>query len=173
MKNMEKEIVNRVTASPLVSFDLEEYYTAGERVLLDIKDLLFQGMILKEKDFRDFIKTQDWAQYAGKLVAITCTGDAVIPTWAYMLLTVALQPFAGKVFFGNLAELETHLFRDALAGVNWEQYRGAKVVIKGCSKREVPTSAYVELSRRLQPLVVSMMYGEPCSTVPIYKKPKA
>ena len=170
---MEKEIVNRVATSSLVSIDLEEFYTPGERVLLDIRDLLFQGMILKEKDFRDFIKTHNWSEYTGKLVAITCSVDAVIPTWAYMLLAVALQPFAGKVFFGSLVELETHLFRDALAGVDWERYRGAKVVIKGCSKREVPTSAYVEVSRYLQPLVVSMMYGEPCSTVPIYKRSKA
>lgn len=170
---MEKEIVNRVASSALVSIDLEEFYTPGDRVMLDIKDLLFQGMILKEKDFRDFIKAHDWKQYTGKLVAMTCTVDAVIPTWAYMLLTIALQPFAGKVFFGNLDELETHLFRDALASVDWERYRGTKVVIKGCSKREVPTSAYVEVSRYLQPLVVSMMYGEPCSTIPLYKKAKA
>ena len=169
---MEKEIVNRVASSTLVSIDLEGFYTQGERVLIDIKDLLFEGIILKEKDFRDFIKNHDWSQYTGKLVAITCTVDAVIPTWAYMLLTIALQPFAVKIFFGSLADLESYLFQDVLAGVNWEQYRGAKVVIKGCSKLEVPTSAYVAVSRYLQPLVASMMYGEPCSTVPLYKKVK-
>ncbi len=169
---MEKEIVNRVTASTLVSIDLEEFHTPGERVLLDIKDLLFEGIILKEKDFRDFIKTHDWSRYTGKLVAITCTVDAVIPTWAYMLLTIALRPFAAKVFFGSSSELESYLFQETLAGINWEQYRGAKVVIKGCSKLEVPTSAYVMVSSYLQPIVASMMYGEPCSTVPLYKKTK-
>jgi hypothetical protein len=169
---MDKEIVNRVASSGLVSIDLEAWYTPGERVLLDIRDLLFQGMILREKDLREYIRTTDWAQYKGKMVAITCSADAVIPTWAYMLLTVALQPYSHRIFFGSLAQLETQLFQEKLSEVDWEQYRGAKVVIKGCSDQEVPVSAYVEVSRRLQPLVVSMMYGEPCSTVPLYKRPK-
>lgn len=169
---MEKEIVNRVTASTLLSVDLEEFYTPGERVLFDIRNLLFEGIILREKDFREFIKHHEWSQYTGKLVAITCSVDAIIPTWAYMLLSIALQPFAGKIFFGTLQELESRLFHDALSAVDWEKYRGAKVVIKGCSKIEVPTSAYVAVSSYLQPLVASMMYGEPCSTVPLYKKPK-
>jgi len=135
--------------------------------------VLFQGLILKEKDFRDFIKTHDWSQYKDKLVAITCTADAVIPTWAYMLLTISLQPFAAKIFFGSLGEMESHLFHEALAVINWEQYRDAKVVIKGCSKVEVPVSAYVEVTGYLRPLVASMMFGEPCSTVPLYKRSKA
>jgi hypothetical protein len=170
---MEKEIVNRVASSSLISIDLEELYTPGERVLLDIKNSLFQGLILKERDFRDFIQSQDWSGYQGKLVAVTCTVDAVIPTWAYMLLTISLEPFAEKIFFGSLDALESHLFHEALARVNWEQYRNAKVVIKGCSKVAVPTSAYVEATGYLRPLVSSMMFGEPCSTVPLYKRPKA
>jgi len=169
---MEKEIVNRVSSSSLVSIDLEGFYTPGERVLFDMKDCLFEGMILREKDFRDFIKAHNWSQYQGKLVAITSSVEAIIPTWAYMLLSVALQPYAGKVFFGSLSELESHLFQNALLRVDWEQYRDAKVVIKGCSKVEVPASAYVEVTNYLRPLVSSIMYGEPCSTVPLYKRPK-
>jgi len=112
----EKGIVNRVATSSLVSVDLEEFYTVGERVLFDMKECLFQGIILKEKDFRDFIKVHDWSRYRDKFVAITSSVDAIIPTWAYMLLSVSLQPFARKVFFGNLSELESHLFHDALSG---------------------------------------------------------
>ena len=168
----EDEIINRVANSSLITFNLEELYPSGEMAEIDLKTLLFQGLILREKDLRDFIKTHHWQQYRDKNVAVFCSEDAVIPTWAYMLLTVALQPFAGKIFFGGLMELETHLFHEALSGADWERFRGAKVVVKGCSKLEVPVSAYVEVSRRLQPLVVSMMYGEPCSTVPLYKKSK-
>jgi len=169
----EKGIVNRVATSSLVSVDLEEFYTVGERVLFDMKECLFQGIILKEKDFRDFIKAHDWSRYRDKFVAITSSVDAIIPTWAYMLLSVSLQPFARKVFFGNLSELESHLFHDALSGFAWEQYRDAKVVIKGCSKVEVPASAYVEVTNYLRPLAASIMYGEACSTVPLFKRPKA
>jgi Protein of unknown function (DUF2480) len=170
---MENGIVNRVSTSSLITLDLEEFYVAGERVVFDIKDLLFQEMVLKEKDFREFIKGHDWKQYSGKLIAITCSADAVVPTWAFMLLSVALQPFAKKVFFGNLVELESNLFSEALSVVDWNQYRDAKVVIKGCSKIEVPVSAFVEATNRLRPLAVSIMFGEPCSTVPLYKKSKA
>jgi hypothetical protein len=130
-------------------------------------------MILKEKDFRDFIRLHDWSQYTGRLVAITCTAEAVVPTWAYMLLSVALQPFARKVIFGNLSELESLLFRERLSNIDWEQYRDAKVVIKGCSKVEVPASAYVEAIHYLRPLAASIMYGEACSSVPLYKKSKS
>jgi len=169
---MEREIVNRVASSALITFDLEDLYVSGDRVEFDIKDLLHEGLILKEKEFRDFIKSNDWTLYRDKLVAITCSADAIVPTWGYMLLAVALAPYAKTVFFGSLAQLEDRLFEEALGKVDWEKFRGEKVVIKGCSKVEVPPSAYVEVARRLQPLVVSMMYGEPCSTVPLYKKPK-
>ena len=169
----ENEIVNRVATSSLVTVDLEEFYTVGERVSFDMKESLFQGMILKEKDFRDYIKAHDWALYRDKLVAITCSVEAIIPTWAYMLLSVALQPYARKVFFGNLAELESHLFHEAVSAFPWEQYRDAKVVIKGCSKVDVPASAYVEVTNYLRPLAASIMYGEACSTVPLFKRPKA
>ncbi|WP_394996155.1 DUF2480 family protein [Emticicia sp.] len=169
---MEDIIINRVAKSGLVSLDLEDYYHSGERVLYDLKDNLFMGLILKEKDFRDFLKAHDWSQYTEKNVAITCTEDAVIPTWAYMLLAIHLEPFANTIVFGNLQDLEQKLYNDALAKINFEEYTGAKVVVKGCSKVAVPTTAYVEVTRRLKPYAQSIMFGEPCSTVPIYKKPK-
>lgn len=166
----EKEIVNRVTASALITFDLEEYYQPGERVLIDLKERLFQGLILREKDLRDFIKSNDWSFYKDKFVAITCSTDAVIPTWAYMLVAIALKPFAKKVEFGTLEKLEERLFEDALANVNWEQFRNAKIVVKGCSKVNVPASAYVRTVSELQPVAASLMFGEACSTVPLFKR---
>lgn len=169
---MENEIVNRVSQSQLVTFDLEELYTPGERVLLDIKDQLFQGMILKEKDFRDFIKATDWSVYKNKFVAITCSVDAIIPTWAFMLLSIALQPYATKIVFGNIDDLENQIFHDKLSAIDYETYRDTKIVIKGCSKVNVPVAVYVEATNRLKPFAASIMFGEPCSTVPLYKKPK-
>jgi hypothetical protein len=169
---MEETIINRVTKSGLISLDLEDFYHAGERVLYDLKDNLFMGLILKEKDFREFLKTHDWSQYTGKNIAITCTEDAVIPTWAYMLLAIQLEPYAHSIVFGNLQDLEQKLYDEALAKINFEEYAGAKVVVKGCSKVAVPTTAYVEVTRRLRPYAQSIMFGEPCSTVPLYKKPK-
>jgi len=167
---MENEIVNRVSSSQLISFDLEELYTPGERFLFDIKPLLFQQLVLKEKDFRAFIKSHDWSQYEKKYVAITCSADAVVPTWAYMLLGSALQPYAAVVIFGSLLDLEISLFKQALDKIDWEKYSNAKVVIKGCSKVEVPVSAYVEATNRLRAIASSIMFGEPCSTVPVFKK---
>ena len=163
-------IVNRVANSGLVTLDLEDYYHQGERVVYDLKDNLFMGMILKEKDFRAFLKEHDWTQYAGKNVAITCTEDAIIPTWAYMLLTLHLQPYANTVVYGTLQDLDEKLYFDAIATIQPEAYRGAKVVVKGCSKVPVPTAAYVELTRVLTPVVQSLLYGEPCSTVPLFKR---
>ena len=168
-----EEIVNRVAVSGIVSLDLEELYDPGERVLYDIKDNLWQGMILKEKDFREFLKTHDWTQYQGKNVAITCSEDAIVPTWAYMLLAVQLEPYANAIVFGDLNALEDKLFSDAIQKINLSEYEGKRVVVKGCSKVNVPISAYVEISRLLKPIVQSLMFGEPCSTVPLYKKPKS
>jgi len=167
---MENEIINRVSSSQLVTFDLEELYTPGERVLFDIRSLLFQELILREKDFRDFIKTHDWTQYTNKYVAITCSADAVIPTWTYMLLTASLHPYVSLVIFGSLLDLETTLFKNTLNKIDWEKYRDAKVVIKGCSKVEVPVSSYVEVTNHLRPFASSIMFGEPCSTVPVFKR---
>ena len=140
---MEDQIVNRVASSQLVTLNLETLHQPGERILYDIKDLLFQGLILKEKDFREHVRQHDWSQYKDKFVAITCTADAIIPTWAYMLLTVSLQPYARRIFFGTVDEMESTLFHESLQTIDWNQYRNAKVVIKGCSDVHVPASAYV------------------------------
>lgn len=168
--NREDEIINRVANSPLITFDLEQYYHHGERILFDIKDWLFQGMILKEKDFRQSIKEHDWSIYQDKNVAITCSVDAIIPTWAYMLITIQLSPFAHCVVQGDLSALNYALFKEALFAVDPENFRDKKIVIKGCGKHPVPDAAYVEITRLLTPVASSIMYGEPCSTVPLYKK---
>lgn len=167
-----EEITNKVANSGIVNIDLEEYYQDGERVLLDIKPLLFQELILKEKDFREFIKNEDWGKYQNKLVAVTCTNDAIVPTWAFMLISLALEPYAKKIVFGNLEQLETILFEEAINKINFSDYKEARVVIKGCSNKPVPTNAYVKLTAGLKPFAKSIMYGEPCSTVPLYKAKK-
>jgi hypothetical protein len=169
---MDNEIVNRVASSGLVTFDLEEYYQKGERVLIDIKDQLFQGLVLREKDFREFISTHNWHQYEYKFVSITCSSDAIIPVWAYMLLTTALQPYARMISYGSFEHLEEKIFESALARVNWDYFKGRKVVVKGCSKIEIPLSIYIMVTQKLKPVVSSLMFGEPCSTVPLYKAPK-
>ena len=165
-------IINKVQQSGLITIDLEDYFHSGEKVLFDIKDYLYEGIILKEKDFRTFLKDHDWEQYSGKNVAITCSVDAIIPTWAYMLVTVKLQSYANLIVFGSLKDLHAKIFSDAIMHINASDYLQAKVVIKGCGKLEVPVSAYVELTNKLLPAVSSIMYGEPCSTVPVYKQLK-
>ena len=169
---MEKPIVNRVANSSLETLNLEEYYHLGERKFIDLKNNLFEGLILKEKDFRAFIKQHNWSSYQDMNVAIGCTADVVIPTWAFMLLASRLEPFAHLVVFGTMEDLEQALFHQALAQIDLQKYQDAKVIIKGCSGVPVPTYAYVEITRLLRPFASSIMYGEPCSTVPIYKKPK-
>lgn len=166
---MEEEIINRVASSGLITINLEDYYVEGERVVFDIKNYLHEELLLREKDFREFVKTNYWSVYKNKLVAITCSNDAIVATWAYMIIAAALQPFAKKIVFGNTETLETLLFVEALSKLNIEDYRDQRIVIKGCSDKPVPVSAYVELTRLLQPVAKSIMYGEPCSTVPIYK----
>ena len=166
----QNEIVNRVAASPLITFDLDTYYVPGERVVLDIKDQLFQEAILREKDFRLFIKTHDWEQYRGKFVAVYCSVDAIIPAWAYMLVGIALESVAAKVVFGSKESLETELFNSNLQRVDWSSFKDQKVVVKGCSKTAVPHGVFLEIATRLKPFVSSLMFGEPCSTVPLYKR---
>jgi len=167
---LQENIVNRVTGSNLISIDLETYYPQGERVVLDIKGQLFQGLLLREKDFRAYIKATDWSKYQSKYVAIICSEDAIVPTWAYMLLAISLQPFAKKLVFGTLDALEQSLWDDIFFSFPIEEYHSAKVVIKGCSKQPVPVYAFTELARLLTPISASIMYGEPCSTVPLYKR---
>lgn len=167
---MEKEIANRVEQSGLTEINLEDYYPKGDRVVIDVKENLFQGLILKEKDFREFVKNENWSKYKDKFVAITCSADAIVPTWAYMILSTSLQPFAKHLVFGDLKTLETFLFTQALSKINPEDFRDKKIVIKGCGDIPVSESAYVELTRILTPVAKSIMYGEPCSTVPVMKR---
>lgn len=167
---IQENIINKVAQSGLVSLDPASFYPPGERVIYDIKDNLFHGLILREKDFREFVKEHDWTQYQGKNVGITCTADAIVPTWAYMLVANRMAPYAREIVFGDKDTLETVLFEKALSGLDIEQYRNQRIVIKGCGDVEVPASAYVELTKKLSPVVKSLMFGEPCSTVPIYKK---
>ena len=170
MSNEMETIKNKVAESGLESIDLKDFYLEGERVVIDMKDHLFEGLILKEKDFRQFVKTENWAKYKDKFVAITSTADAIIPTWAYMLITSELQPYANRVVCGTPETLEAILFHDAIAAkLKPEQYKDKRVMIKGCGDKEIPASAFVEATNRLKPYVKSIMYGEACSNVPIYK----
>lgn len=167
---IQENIVNKVANSGLVTFNLEDYFHTGERIVYDIKDNLFHGLILREQDFRAFIKEHDWSQYTGKNIAIICSADAIVPTWAYMLLANKMKPYANEVVFGPLETLEAVLFTKALAKIDLSQYADARVVVKGCADISVPVSAYVEITALLTPIAKSIMYGEPCSTVPIFKR---
>ena len=164
------EIINKVAQSGLITFNLQDHYTPGKRTVLDIQEWLFKGLMLKEKEFRESVKAHDWTQYAGECVAIICSADAIVPTWAYMLIATRLQPHTDNFVFGSLSELETELFVRALSKVDFSNYTDAKVVIKGCSEVEVPIAIYVEVTRLLMPFAAKLMYGEPCSTVPLWKK---
>lgn len=163
-------IVNKVAESGLITINLEELYTSGERVLFDLKGWLYEELVLKEKDFREYIKQHDWSSYQHKMVAVTCSADAIVPTWAFMLIATALTPHAQKVVFGNLTTLDEVLFEEKINAMDLSSFQDQRVIIKGCSKVNVPVSAYVRLASKLQPIVKSIMYGEPCSTVPVYKR---
>ncbi len=167
---MQEEIINKVAQSSLITIDLEEWQDSKPQIIYDLKQNLFQELILKEKDFRDFLKNHDWSIYKDKNVAIICSADAIVPTWAYMLLAVYLENVANYFVFGTLEDLEKSLFQRKLASINIDEYKDKKVVIKGCGNIPIPTYAYVELTRLLRPHVTSLMFGEPCSTVPLYKK---
>jgi len=167
---IQENIVNKVAQSGLVSIDLAEIYPAGERIFYDIKDNLFQGLMLREKDFREFVKGHNWEFYQGKHIAVGCSADAIVPTWAYMLLANKMAPFAETVVFGDLATLETILFERQMSKLDFEKYRDERVVVKGCGEIHVPVSAYVDITVKLSAVAKSIMYGEPCSTVPIFKR---
>ncbi|MEK6616287.1 MAG: DUF2480 family protein [Bacteroidota bacterium] len=164
------EIINRVSESGLMEIHPEDFYPKGERVVIDVKENLFQGLILREKEFREFAQNENWSKYKNKFVAVICSADAIVPTWAYMILATSLHPFAKRMVVGDLKTLETLLFIESLSKINPEDFRDKKVVIKGCGNLPVPESAYVELTRILTPVAKSIMYGEPCSTVPVMKK---
>lgn len=168
-----EEIVNKVAKSSLISVDLDEFMSKGEQVLFDLKDVLHEGLILREKDFRAFIKSNDWSSYESKNVGLICSADAIVPIWAYMLLASALQPYANVVVFGDNSELEKALIDQAIERcLESQDFDQAKVVIKGCGDVANKEYAYTQVTNGLLPKVTSLMYGEPCSTVPIFKKRK-
>ncbi|MFT4022405.1 MAG: DUF2480 family protein [Flavihumibacter sp.] len=163
-------IVNKVAESGLITLDLEQYVPAVEVVAFDLKPFLFMELILKEKDFREAMKNHDWNQYAGKAVAVYCSADAVIPAWAYMLVASNLQPLAKTVFLGTVAELDKQLLLEALRNIDLSPFEDQRIVVKGCGDKNIGAPAYLEITRLLRPIAKSIMYGEPCSTVPVYKK---
>lgn len=167
---MADEIINRVAKSKLVTIDLEELYPGGERILLDIKDWLYEGLILREKDFREQVKAHDWTYYRDTFVAVTCSADAIIPSWAFLLVSVSLAPYAKKSVVGDLDLLENLIFEEVIRGIPAEDYRDLPVIIKGCSEKRIPPTAFTLLIAKLLPEVRSLMYGEACSNVPLYKK---
>ncbi|WP_203256166.1 DUF2480 family protein [Hyunsoonleella ulvae] len=167
---MPDEIINRVANSKLVTLDLEDFYPEGKRVLFDIKDWLFEGFVLREKDFRQQVLEFDWSVYEDTYVVLTCSTDAIIPGWAYMLLSINLEPYAKKIIVGNLEQLETSIYQDIITNLDISEYVGKPIIIKGCSNKPVPQNAYIMLSNKLKPVARSIMYGEACSSVPLYKK---
>ncbi|MEZ4809958.1 MAG: DUF2480 family protein [Allomuricauda sp.] len=164
------EIINRVAQSQLITFDLEDYYQKGERKVLDIKDWLHEGMILKEKEFRAHVDQQDWPAYEDTYVALQCSSDAIIPSWAYMLVASKLIPYAKKVVIGNLEDLETSLYQTIVENLDVSNFKDKPVIIKGCSHKPVPENAYLMAITKIQQVAKSVMYGEACSSVPIFKK---
>tara|TARA_R110001606_G_scaffold366254_1_gene521319 strand:- start:307 stop:813 length:507 start_codon:yes stop_codon:yes gene_type:complete len=167
---MSDEIINRVANSKLITLNLEDYYPKGNRVLFDIKDWLFEGFVLREKDFRTQIDKFDWSQFQDTYVALTCSSDAIIPGWAYMLLSIHLEPYAKKIIIGNLETLETSIYQDVLNSLDVSEYKDKPIIIKGCSNKPVPQNAYIMLATKLKPVAKSIMYGEACSSVPLFKK---
>lgn len=167
---MKEDIINRVANSPLVTVDLEDYYPKGNRILFDIKDWLLEGLVLREKDFREQVSQHDWSQYQDTYVALTCSTDAIIPAWAFMLISIHLQPFTKKTIIGDLESLETSIYQDIINNLDVLALQDKPLIIKGCSRKPVPQNAYIMLSNKLKPIAKSIMYGEACSSVPLYKK---
>lgn len=168
----EEEIINRVANSALEVFDLEDYYPKGHRVQLDISQWLLEGLLLREKDFRESLRNHDWMQYQNQYVAVYCSTDAIVPAWAFVLVTLHLAPFAKKTVDGSVEDIDTALYQEILQALDYTVYQDKAVIIKGCSKKPVPMSAYVLAAQKLQPFAKSIMYGEACSAVPLYKKGK-
>ena len=167
---MSEAITNKVSESGLITLDLEQYYPRDKVVLFDLKDYLFMGLILKEKDFREALKNLDWEVYRNKYVGVTCSADAIIPPWAYMLAASYLQPVANDVMMGDEQEVHKTIFTKNIQSINVDEFAGQRVVVKGCGETPIGEFAYMEITKRLRPVVKTIMYGEPCSTVPIFKK---
>ena len=173
INTMSEPIINKVAESGLITIDLEKWYPKEPALVFDMKDHLFMGMILKEKDFREALKNLDWEVYRDKNVAVTCSADAIIPVWAYMLVAAYLQPLAKEMVMGDEKDLHKTLFLKNLAGINVNEYADKRIVIKGCGETPIADYVYMEATKLLRPVAKSIMYGEPCSTVPIFKKSPA
>ncbi|MGO3183940.1 MAG: DUF2480 family protein [Aequorivita sp.] len=167
---MSEEIINRVANSKLVTFNLEDIYPKGERIAFDISSWLLEGIVLREGEFREKAKEHDWGQYQDKFVALFCSTDAIVPGWAYLLLSLHLAPYSKKVTVGSLEELESILFAELLKDLDISEYQDKPIIIKGCAHKPIPQNAYVLLAQKLQPIAKSIMYGEACSSVPLFKK---
>lgn len=169
---MEETFVNKVAESGIITLNLEDYYPKEAVASFDLKDYLFMGLILKEKDYREALKAKDFSEYQGKNVALFCSADAIIPIWAYMLATNYLQPIAKSVVFETPEKINNQLLLNNINGIDASDFADARVVVKGCGELPIGEAAYVAITAKLRPYVKSIMYGEPCSTVPVYKKQK-
>lgn len=167
---MADEILNRVASSKLVVVDLEDYYLEGERFVFDIKDWLYEGFVLREKEFRQSVKNYDWSKHKDQFVALTCSTDAIIPAWAYMLLSLQLEPYTNMTIIGDLETLETSVYQNIINALDLTQFIDKPIIIKGCSNKPVPVNASIMLANKLQAVATSIMYGEACSSVPLFKK---
>lgn len=166
---MAEEILNKVANSGLINIDLADYYSKGERKHLDIEPWLYEGLILREKDFRQSLKDHDWSQYSNAFVSVNCSADAIIPQWAYMLIGTQLQDFASKAVIGDAEILESQLMEEAISKIDMSQFQDKRVIIKGCGDLPIPSQAYLSFAAKLKPFAKSIMFGEACSMVPIYK----
>lgn len=167
---MAEEIINRVAQSKLITFDLEEHFPPGQRLVLDISNWLFEGLLLREKEFRKLVTAHNWEQYQDTYLALTCSTDAIIPGWAYMLIASHANTFAKKVIVGSLEELNTLLYAEILNSLDISQFKDKPVIIKGCSNKPVPQNAYLMAIEKIQAVAKSVMYGEACSSVPLFKR---
>lgn len=168
---MSDTLINKVAESGLITLDPADFLLREPIQVIDLKEFLFMGMILKEKDFRENLKTMDWEPYRDRIVTLTCSADAIIPVWAYMLLATYLQPIARELLMGDEASAKKQMLLRAIQNWDVELYRDKRIVIKGCGDDEVEAFVYMEMTNKLLPVVKSIMYGEPCSTVPVFKKP--
>ncbi|EPR72475.1 Glucose-6-phosphate isomerase [Winogradskyella psychrotolerans RS-3] len=167
---MAEEIINRIANSKLKVIDLEDYYPKGERVLFDITDWLLEGFVLREKEFRAYVADHNWSQYQDCYMALHCSTDAIVPDWAYMLIAIELQDYAKLAMIGSLNDLESILYADIISKLDVSIYEGLPVIIKGCSHKPVPSNALILLSQKLKPIARSIMFGEACSSVPLFKR---